>query len=171
MDQQQTSLVNTALRMSLAALSAACGELLQNSKLWTYTINGFDRSPYLTRTLFPRLAGHRPMLHRIWREDQDRHMHNHPWRTAKFLILSGGYVEERLVDGVPVARTLAPGDVNTLNAETFHRVRTVWPNTWTLGIVGDRVQDWGFLVDGTLVPHAAYFAAKGHLNVAGAGQS
>lgn len=163
--------MNTALRMLLAAVSAATSELPQNGKLWTYTIRGFDGSQYLTRTLTPRLAGHRVLLHRIWREDTDRHMHNHPWRSARFLILSGGYVEERLVDGATRVRVLAPGDVNTLYADTFHRVRTVFPNTWTLGLVGDRVQDWGFLIDGAVVPHAQYFARQGHVNVAGAGQS
>ena len=158
------------LRAALAAFQAALAELPQNSHAWTYTIRGFDNSEYLTRTLLPRVAGHRVVLHRIHRPDQDRHLHNHPWRTARFLIVSGGYVEERLVDGRVERRILAPGDMNTLDAETFHRIDTIWPNTWTLGLLGDRVQDWGFLVDGSLVPHADYFAQENH-NVAAQGLS
>lgn len=176
MDQQrwQTSvfkMLSALPRAALAAFSAALGELPQNGNLWTYTIFGFDRAPYLTRTLMPRIAGHRLMLHRIWREDADRHCHNHPWKTARFLILSGGYVEERLVDGEIVVRTLKPGDVNEINATTFHRVRTVFANTWTLGLIGERCQDWGFLVDGELVSYQTYFAAKGHPSEIGASQA
>jgi hypothetical protein len=152
--------------MLLAAAQAALAELPQNSHAWTYTIRGFDNSEYLTRTLLPRVAGHRVVLHRIYRPDADRHLHNHPWRTARFLIVSGGYVEERLVgstqDGRIERRILGPGEVNELDAGTFHRIDTVWPNTWTFGLLGDRVQDWGFLVGGELKPHAAYFASKNY---------
>ena len=149
-------------RPLLAALSAFCAELPENGHAWTYHIRGFDRSLYLSRTLLPRAFGVRPLVHRIWREDADRHMHNHPWSWARFLIVSGGYVEERLERGDMVTRTLAPGDVNALDADSFHRVRTVFPDTWTLGLVGERVQDWGFLVDGEIVLHGDYFARAGH---------
>lgn len=160
-----------ALRMALAGFSSALAELPNNRHAFTYTIIGFDRLPYLTRTLLPRVAGHRLMLHRIHGADADRHLHDHPWRTARFLILSGGYVEERLVDGRVTDRILGPGDVNRLDASTFHRVRTVFENTWTLGLIGERCQDWGFLVDGEVVPHLEYFARKGHAIDTGTGLS
>lgn len=161
-----------SLHVALAAASQALADLSKDGPLFTYTIRGFDGSPYITRTLLPRLGGLRPLLHRIHREDQDRHMHSHPWLTAQFQILSGGYTEERLVDGAVVTRTLKPGDVNVIDASTFHRVTHVEPDTWTFGIVGERVQDWGFLVDGVLVPSEVYFAAKGRRAAdAGKGQS
>lgn len=156
-------------RAALAALQSGLAELPQNSHAWTYTIRGFDESPYLTRTLLPRLRGHRVVLHRIHREDQDRHLHNHPWATASFLIVSGGYIEERL--GRAGDQAFGPGDVNRLDASTFHRISYVAPNTWTIGLLGDRVQDWGFLVDGVLVPWQDYFAAKGHDAGEGVGRS
>lgn len=152
-------------RMLLAALSAALAEVPQNSHAWTYTIWGFDKSPYLTRTLLPRIGGRRLMLHRIHREDADHWMHNHPWSRASFLIVSGGYTEERLVDGEVVQFKLRPGDVNRLDASTFHRIVSIEPNTWTIGLIGEHVQDWGFLVEGTLVPWREYFARQGHAQV------
>ena len=152
---------------ALAQLATSLAAVPQNSDAWTYTIHGFDGSPYLTRTLLPRIGEHRVMLHQIHRPDADRFLHNHPWATAQFLILAGGYVEHRLVGDEVVTRMLAPGDVNSLDADTFHRVDSVQPGTWTLGLIGERVQDWGFLVDGVVVPHAEYFASKGYADNGG----
>lgn len=167
-------------RMLLAAVAGALGERAQNQTAWTYTIWGFDGSPYITRTLLPRVFGHRPILHRIWRPDADPWLHNHPWKTASFLIVSGGYVEERLPGKwdptspklqAPETRELTPGDVNHLDADTFHRVTHVKPNTWTIGWLGERVQDWGFLVDDEFTPWREYFARKGKAPEAGKGSS
>lgn len=160
-----------AKRMVLAALSAALGETPKNSYAWTYTIWGFDGSPYITRTLFPRIAGHRLMLHRIHRADSDRWLHNHPWATATFRILSGGYTEERLTDAGVVTRAYVAGDVNRLDATTFHRITSIQPNTWTIGLIGARVQGWGFLVNGELVQWQQYFAQQNQATEAGKGLS
>lgn len=149
------SILETIGRASLAALQAGLAELPRNDKAWTYTISG-DGTPYITRTLLPRVAGQRPMLHRIHRPDADPYLHNHPWATCRSLILSGGYREERLVDGGVVPFIYRPGDVNRLDAGDFHRISHAWPNTWTLLLVGERVQDWGFLVDGETIPWRTY---------------
>lgn len=157
--------MNEDVLRAIHRLAFDASTLPENHDLWTYTIKGFDGSPYLTRTLLPRVGDLRPLIHQIHREDSDQWMHNHPWKTAKFLILRGGYVEERLVtnEDTPYVRetVLKLGDINELNADTYHRVTSVMPDTWTLGIVGDRVQDWGFLVEGVHVPHAEYFARRG----------
>lgn len=155
---------------TLQAISAQLAHVPQNSHAWTYTIKGFDGSDYITRTLLPRLGNARPILHRIHRADADRYPHNHPWRSALFRIVSGGYTEERLVDGELVTATLRPGDTNRLAFDTFHRVTAIEPETWTVGLIGDRMQDWGFLVDGVLMPHAEYFERRGHAQL-GAGAS
>lgn len=151
------------LGTALLAIQKWTAQRDKNDLLYTYTIFGFDQSPYLTRTLFPRVGDVRPILHYIHRPDADPHLHNHPWKTAEFVVLTGGYTEERLVDGRPVERTLRPGDSNRLDAETFHRVSSIEPDTWTFGIVGERVQTWGFLVDGEIVPFHEYFALRGHV--------
>lgn len=165
------SLFDIATRAALSALSAALAEVPQNGHAWTYTIQGFDGSPYITRTLLPRLAGSRVMLHRIHRPDADRWLHNHPWAAATFRILSGGYVEERLVNGEVVTNAYSAGDVNRLDASTFHRITSIEPNTWTVGLIGSRVQDWGFLVDDALVPWRDYFATQSKVAEAGKGLS
>jgi hypothetical protein len=147
---------------ALSVVARVLGALPRNSVLWSYTIRGLDGSPYLTRMLGPRVLGSRPLAHRIWRPDADRELHNHPWREARFVVVSGGYVEERrLASGRRATRRLTVGDVNVLDADDFHRITRVLPDTWTLGLVGDRCQDWGFWVDGEgFVAHEAYFARQ-----------
>ena len=133
----------------------------------TYTISNGE-TPYITRTLFPRVGPMRPMLHQIHRADADEALHNHPWRTATSLILSGGYTEERLVGDEKVQFTYGPGDVNRLDAGTFHRISAIEPNTWTMLVVGERMQSWGFLVPGEgFVESSAYFARTGHADLGG----
>lgn len=167
------TMMKTTLQEILARYQADAAGLDRNDEHFTYTIFGFEGDPYITRTLFPRAGGVRVILHKIHREDRDRHMHNHPWARATFTILSGGYVEERLVDPVEgfgehlgvapkATRVLGPGDVNQLDASTFHRIVSVEPDTWTIGVVGERVQEWGFLVDGFLVEWKEYFRRNGH---------
>lgn len=142
---------------------AALGSLPRNDALWAYAILGADGSRYVDRVLFPRVAGRRIVLHRIHRADRDPWMHNHPWRTASFLILSGGYVEERPAAGGRQTRRLHPGDVNCLDDGEFHRIVHVEPGTCTVGWLGERCRDWGFLVDDReLVLATKYFARIGY---------
>lgn len=152
-------------------LQEAAAQFPRNETAWTYTILGWDKSPYLTRTLLPRSADSRTLLHRIHRADQDPWPHNHPWRTAKFRCLSGGYTDERWerVGGVWTSRRslVRPGDINYIDADDFHRALDVLPDTRTVGVVGERVQDWGFMVEGVFVDHATYFARRGHVDLGG----
>ena len=159
------------LEQVLLSIANVAARREKNDEFFSCVIRSFDGDPYITRTLFPRGGGdHRTVIHQIHRADFDPHVHNHPWRTARFMILAGGYVEERLVDssesfgkqGRIVERRLGPGDVNELDATTFHRISSVEPGTWSIGVLGPRVQDWGFLVDGALVGWRDYFAQKGH---------
>lgn len=157
-----------ALIGAVGSVSDALSATGSNDQAHTYTIFGFDGSPYITRTLLPRISGKRPLIHRIHREDRDPHPHNHPWAEADFIVVSGGYVNERWSrDGQRSEELMRPGSVNHLEATCLHRVREVRPGTVTVGLVGERVQDWGFLVDGAIVPHGEYFASRNHRIVTG----
>lgn len=134
-----------------------------------YTITN-GTTPYLTRVLFPRVFGWRVMLHHIHRTDSDRDMHNHPWDKAFSLILTGSYIEERLVSqlnipGWPVERgTRLVKWFNSLYKEDFHRISEINGPLWTLFIVGDRTGDgWGFLDETTrkVIPWQEYIVKSG----------
>lgn len=146
----------------------------------------FDRdgvSPYLSRwyligeppptdetgQTLPSAGGPRfgVFLHRFHRSDQDAALHNHPWEWARALILAGGYVEERRVDGpgdrsVRIRRADSdgitrfcaihgvsrhirrPGSWVHINADDYHRVDLLEDDSWSLFIAGPKVASWGF---------------------------
>lgn len=125
-------------------------------RIWAYTIEDYiDGSPYLTRVLFPRVFGFRPMLHHFHRPDGDRALHSHPWTWAAALILRGSYTEERLLDDEEIngtrtrrTQTRLVRWFNVLTKHDFHRVVELHGDVWTLFVAGEKTQGWGFLEDG-----------------------
>ncbi|MCU1279844.1 MAG: hypothetical protein JWM53_3390 [bacterium] len=87
------------------------------------------------------------MLHQFVADEEEGTLHDHPWRWGVSLMLSGGYFEERL-DGAGRRRTrwVAPGRLNVVRGDRFHRValRAGRP-AWTLFLHGPRARPWGFL--------------------------
>lgn len=147
----------------------------KNDHHYAYTITG-EAGDYMTRLLTPRIGEQRLMLHRLHRADNDRHMHNHPWKLSHSIILNGGYREDRMLPASGVCscdargwmfectahvrvseRTYGTGGKNTLTDLDFHRISRVEPDTWTLFLAGARCQTWGFWVDGAVVTHDKYW--------------
>jgi hypothetical protein len=122
--------------------------------------------PYLTRYHLGDFAdGGHLYLHNIHRPDEDAELHSHPWGACA-LVLVGGYSELRRVrvgsvDGV-VERVLRRGDLNVIELDTFHRIASVEPHTWTLLATTPKAQSWSFWnsVTGETLHHAAFLAGK-----------
>lgn len=137
-----------------------------------------DDSPYLLRGYVvggrherPRRLPFAIYLHRFMASDGAEELHNHPWKWALSLILSGGYVEERLYRGWwPGAmlegirrKTYKPGRFNFIRANDFHRVDLRDGECWTIFLAGPRTQDWGFLRRGdlkTFIPWREFTGGK-----------
>lgn len=106
-------------------------------------------------------------IHRIIREDRDRHLHDHPWNARTF-ILRGWYREVKprrpcgmsnWSDTYPVLRKA--GDTATLKFDEYHRIDEVSPGgVWTLFITGKKRGTWGFKVNGRKVPWREYLGIK-----------
>ncbi len=91
-------------------------------------------------------------LHHIKRADRGG-LHDHPWRFTT-RILRGWYRELDIYGHVHLRK---PGDVITRRANEFHKIIEVSPGgVWTLFTTWHRVNDWGFLVENTKVPHEEY---------------
>lgn len=73
-------------------------------------------TPYLERYYLFSLLGWTFYLHRFVGSDPDRGLHDHPWRRAFSIILSGWYWENTRM-GMRKIRWF-----NTLTGDTFHRV-------------------------------------------------
>lgn len=129
-----------------------------SSKLERREICAEDGKLYLERfKLFGWMPGSKRSypfsvyLHRFHLPDQDDAMHNHPWRWAFSIILTGCYLEQREYDAPRWCRSA--GSVVFLSDKTFHRVDRLFGETWTLFVVGPKTGSWGFLLtDGVVVP-------------------
>lgn len=108
----------------------------------------------------------RPYLHFFFRGDEDREVHNHPWRRAVSLILVGGYKEYRWVSKYQKfsEHILKPGSLNLIGKKDFHRVELDQAvGCWTLFFSMDRMeesngQDWHFLdtSTGEMIPWGSW---------------
>lgn len=93
--------------------------------------------------------GARLLLHEVLRADADPRPHNHPWRWAVALVISGGYCEVRMTDfrGVRLARTWRwPWRPYLMTGTSFHRIDTLKERaSWSLFLHGPRRHGWGFV--------------------------
>jgi hypothetical protein len=95
-------------------------------------------------------------IHHIFRADEDRHLHDHPWNFFG-VVLKGGYIEETekgLCDRLPFS-------INYGRHTYTHKIAKVLSKkTVTLFFVGRETYDWGYHVDGKIVPNANYREMK-----------
>lgn len=107
-----------------------------------------DSETYLTRYyIFRKTRRWLPSiyLHCFESSDEDRELHNHPWKISISFILSGKYLEEKLVNGKIARRLMKPGKINIVRDREFHRIDLLDKKVWTLFISGPKTQDWGFV--------------------------
>jgi len=104
------------------------------------------KDPYGNST--GRYLGFGVYLHYFYVGDEDRQLHNHPWKYALSYILTGGYMEERRNNNSYAVETrdVKTGTFNFISADDFHRVikKPGGKHVWTLFFTGFRNQDWGF---------------------------
>ena len=137
------------------------------TETWRVWVIHVDTKPYLERykfanewKWFERLRQKYEIkyyLHHFVSEDSEEWLHDHPWEWAICIVLSGGYVEERLTAFCPwyglVTEERNVNWFNRLTKSTVHKVLKVKPNTWTLIITGPDVKvegkpkSWGFVED------------------------
>jgi len=122
-----------------------------------------DGTPYLERYYLFTLLGYVFYVHRFVGSDPDRGLHDHPWRRAFSIVLSGHYLELTRY-GYRRVRWF-----NTITGDTFHRVvlpsRNVplsfYPNgvepCYTLFFhTAKKAKPWGFLRDTVFKNNSIY---------------
>ena len=104
-------------------------------------IVGGAASPYLRRWwIIPRNRFFNIYLHRFWRSDDDRALHDHPWSNTSFVLV--GRYREHTPEGV---FERVAGDVVSREAGTLHRIE-IYPGEQaiTLFMTGPTIRVWGF---------------------------
>lgn len=129
---------------------------------------GPDSDPYMIRWRLFECPWFRVFFHRILRDDNDRHLHDHPFNFVS-LIVNGGYVEHTPswhVMGETVSRTVKPLSIVRHRATDLHRLsllrrkvavitnvckgvthvgeKEIVVSAWTLVFAGRRLREWGF---------------------------
>lgn len=115
-----------------------------------------DGRPYLERYYLGQLLGITFYLHRFVRDDDERHLHNHPWNHALSLVLCGRYTEIKAEPSTSAHIRLNAANLillttsvvrwcNYIGRDDFHQISGVKPETWTLFMHTPRTQRWGFL--------------------------
>lgn len=96
---------------------------------------------YLRRWyVIPRNGWSNIYLHDIRRSDDDRALHDHPWRNTSLLLL-GSYIEHTPEGSF----TRTAGDVISREAEALHRLEVIpGERAISLFMTGPKVREWGF---------------------------
>jgi len=140
----------------------ATGPYQEGDPSWAHVIG--SPTPYMTRVRaapvkLPLIGVLQVRLHHFHRPDAGPHLHNHPFRWAFSIVLSGSYRETRLrVGSTPVARRVR--HFNLLTDRDYHMIQQLHGDVWTLFVVGPRVQQWGFLVNGRHVDSHDHLRAR-----------
>lgn len=86
-------------------------------------------------------------LHRFWRSDDDRALHDHPWLNLS-LVLAGGYYEQTIAaGGVSTLKWRPPGSAVLRAPWAAHRLELpdeLRGRTVTLFVTGPKLREWGF---------------------------
>lgn len=108
-------------------------------------IIGGEEHPYMERWwIIPRNRFFNIYLHRFWRSDDDRALHDHPWLNCS-IILKGSYVEHTIcAGGVHRAQTYKQGAIKFRRARAAHRIEINEKPVWSLFITGPVIREWGF---------------------------
>lgn len=100
-------------------------------------------------------------LHKIYKADEDLHLHNHPWKFWG-IVLWGGY-EEQLPEGVNQRGWLSCGGGDN---SSFHKIKYLFKNpTITLFFTGVKTYDWGYMTSEGVINHEVYRARKNENNL------
>lgn len=97
-------------------------------------------------------------IHRIYKADEDEHMHSHPWTFFMSYVLSGGYVEATNLIGKEYLVKTA-GSIGGRWWHEYHRLPYIIEPTTTLVMTFGN-EKWGYQVNGQHCDHALYRKLK-----------
>lgn len=138
------------------------------SHLGPHFVVGDANNPYLHRWyVLPRFDFLSVYVHKFLRDDDDRALHDHPWKSVSFLF-RGQYIEVT-ADGKETLYK-APSVIWRPNAAAPHRIKLIdGKPAWTLFVAGRRERDWGFHCQQGWVPWQKFVEKTAAGNTTGKG--
>lgn len=129
-------------------------------------IIGSPDNPYLRRWyVIPRNHYCNIYLHQFLRSDDDRALHDHPWRSVSF-VLRGRYIDHT----AERSWLFRAGSIVRRTAVNAHRVELInGAPAWTLFITGPVRREWGFHCPKGWVPWQEFVAHTPGGNTLGRG--
>lgn len=94
-------------------------------------------------------------IHQIYKPDEDKHLHDHPWDYISF-CLKGSFMEE----GEKYVSIIKSGSFIIRKANKFHKIKEVIEPSTTLFITTSRRRRWGYNVNGRWVEGERYHKIK-----------
>jgi len=98
----------------------------------------------------PRNPWFNVYLHHVWRSDDDRALHDHPWTNVS-IVLAGSYTEHTIdAGGIHRRRTAGPGSIKIrTSGKQAHRlalpkINGIEQPAITIFITGPVLRRWGF---------------------------
>ncbi len=93
-------------------------------------------------------------IHGIYKEDNDAHLHNHPWNLLT-IVLSGSYIEE-LENSNFIFRNFL--NIGYRNRNKYHKIFQLKTKEVKIlaFVFGKRNDNWGYKVDNKHVLHTEY---------------
>lgn len=94
-------------------------------------------------------------IHRIYHEDEEKHMHDHPWDYVS-VLLRGKFIE-KTVNGH--SGWIRPISVIKRKAEDFHKIQALGigcSHLTTLFFTGKRRREWGYDTEKGWIDNVSY---------------
>ena len=92
-------------------------------------------------------------LHGIYKADEDKHLHNHPWSFIS-IVLKGSYTE-RLPNSKLNPRF--PMGLAYRKKDQYHKIEDLHsPAVYTLNLMWGFRETWGYDVNGKFIDHETY---------------
>ena len=128
---------------------------------------GPSDDPYLLRWwVIPRNKWFNVYLHCFKRSDDDRALHDHPWRNVS-ILMCGRYIEHLPGGVTKFRRRFLP---IFRRATSAHRVELIdGQEVWTLFITGPRWRVWGFYCPKGWIPWTEFVEDRPGGNAVGKG--
>tara|TARA_B100000749_G_C18448710_1_gene475338 strand:- start:3617 stop:4039 length:423 start_codon:yes stop_codon:yes gene_type:complete len=97
--------------------------------------------------VIPRNRWFNVYLHKIYANDDERALHDHPWWSVSFKLFGGElreYLKNKDVDFAALGLYRIPPRICFRSATFAHRLEVPEKPVWTLFITGPYKRDWGF---------------------------